>query len=289
MSKWWNIIVALILFGAWILLFLHQIKKRENASKGILPNELPKSATSNPDEIRKLLAATDVNPIKIAANDEIDFPVLKSRGNEALQLWQNLRSAVDVTGLWPVIVGNSDELDATRTRLKEETEPIEDILLKAQEVDIRKWYRARVAKDPDYFKAPEGDWVEDAQGTRNFSSNLEDLSKNPLPEVFLVLVPTKECSEIPAYLQFGGWGNIPRPEENVAILKHWNEMSGAEVVAVKPDTLEMWIPQPPSRKTTLKQLAKEHVTYCPDSYAGNTVGSLAPQLRCSNVWHFWWD
>jgi hypothetical protein len=288
MSEWWNIIVALILFGVWILVFLRQIKKREIASRNIRPNEIPKSVTRNPDEIRELLAATDVNPIKIASN-EIELPVLKTSGNEALQLWLNLRSAVDVTGLWPVIVGNSDELDATRTRLEEETEPIEGILLKAQEVDIRKWYRARVAKYPDYFQASEGDWVEDAQGTRNFSSNLEDLTKTPLPEVYLVLVPTKECSQIPAYLQFGGWGNIPLPEENVAILKHWNEVSGAEVVAVKPDTLEMWVSQPPSTETSSKQLAKEHVTYCPDSYAGNTVGSLAPQLRCSTVWHFWWD
>jgi hypothetical protein len=288
MTEWWNIIVGIILFGIWTLVYLRQIKRREIVARNIRPNEMPRSVTRNPDEIRELISANEVDPIHIE-NAEIELSVLKTHGTEVLQLWLDLRSAVDVTGLWPVILGNNDELAATRTRLEEETEPVKDILLKSQGVDIKNWYRARVAKDRDYFKASKGDWLEDVQGTKDFSSNLEDLTKNPLPEIFLVLVPTKECSEIPAYLQFGGWGNIPLPEENVAILKHWNELTGAEVVAVKSNTLELWVQQPPSMKTTAKQLAEEQVTYCPDSYAGNTVGSLAPQLRNSTVWRFWWD
>lgn len=287
MSEWWNVFVAFILLVGLIIYSIQQIKKREKSSKDVQANELPKSATRNPDELRELVAATDVDPIKIA-NSEIILPVLKSNGHEALQLWVDLRSAVDVIGLWPVIVGNHDELDATRTRLEQETERTEDMLLKAREVDVKKWYRARMAKDP-YFKASEGDWAEDAQGLAVFSSNLEDLTKNPLPEVFLALVPTKESSEIPVYLQFGGWGNIPLPEENMAILKHWKVLYGAEVVAVKPDTLELYVNKPPSKKTDTKQLAKEHITYCPDSNADNTVGTLAPQLQRSTVWRFWWD
>lgn len=288
MIKWWNIIVGMILFGIWILVYLRQIKKREIAVGNIRPNEMPKSTTRKPDEIWELISASDVDSIQIA-NAEIELRVLKIQGTEALQLWLDLRSAVDVTGLWPVILGNKDELDATRTRLEEETEPVKDIIVKAQGVDIKNWYRTRVAKDTGYFRPSEGEWAEDARGAKDFSSNLEDLTKNPLPEVFLVLIPTKECSEIPAYLQFGGWGNIPLPEENVAILKHWNELTGAEVVAVKSDTLELMVQQPPSTKITAKQLAKEQFTYCPDSYAGNTIGSLAPQLRHSTVWRFWWD
>lgn len=288
MIKWWNIIVGMILFGIWILVYLRQIKKREIAARNIRPNEMPKSVTRTPDDIRKLISSGDVDSIQIA-NTEKELRVLKVHGTEALQVWLDLRNAVDVTGLWPVILGNNDELAATRTRLEEEIEPINDILLKAQGVDIKKWCRARVTKDPDYFRPSEGEWVEYAHGANDFSSNLEDLTKNPFPEVFLLLIPTKECSEIPAYLQFGGWGNIPLPEENVAILKHWNELTGAEVVAVKSDTLELLVQQPPSTKTTAKQLAKEQFIYCPDSYAGNTIGSLAPQLRHSTVWRFWWD
>jgi hypothetical protein len=200
-----------------------------------------------------------------------------------------LRSAVEITGYYPVLLGDRKELETAADRMDNTTETIENSLLAAQAVEVNKWFRKRVASDPEFYNIPDGEWPEDTLGLNDFSSNLCDFRKQPLPEVFLALVPTKSSWEVPVYLQIGGWDNIPPPEENVAILKYWNDLYGAELVAVQSATFELLVAHPPTQKRVALQLAKEHVAFCRDVFSEQTLGDIGAMLRKSTVWFFWWD
>jgi hypothetical protein len=294
--KYWNILAGLALLGITIFAFNRDYRKLQKKSlearSNQSPNQLPEM-TNESDIIQQLVDTAlhdDPPPLKlIQGTTQIELPILKATGEKALQLWVDLRSVVDATGFWPVILGDRYELETAGVRLGEATESIKSTLLAAESIDVRTWIRKRIASNPDYYKLPEGDWPEDEFGLNDFSSNLEDLAKQPLPEVFLALVPTKNSWEVPAYLQFGGWNDIPLPEASVAILKHWNELYGAELVAVQADTIEIHVLRPPTQKRTAQQLAKEHSAYCRDVFDDHTVGSIGAILRKSRVWYFWWD
>ncbi len=95
-----------------------------------------------------------------------------------------------------------------------------------------------------------------------------------------------------AILGWGDWNACPRPEEHVAILRHWRSRYGARLHAISTDTLELVVSDPPTTFANALVLAREQYAYASDIVdqgEHSSVGVLAAALVGSPHWHFWWD
>ncbi|BAZ14953.1 hypothetical protein NIES4071_68230 [Calothrix sp. NIES-4071] len=110
-------------------------------------------------------------------------------------------------------------------------------------------------------------------------------------EVVIALVPTTASWQVPAFLKFGNWNDCPQSEVHVALMKHWYELYGAEVVGISNDVVEMQVKNPPKDMAESLHLALEQYIYCYDivNQGVQTLKNLATALLESKIWYFWWD
>ena len=244
---------------------------------------------------------------------------LVTPGAKAIGLWENLRSVVDRTGFWPLVMGQdagpwerSDlETSAPITAswmatLKKHTGKnydealgVSGMILKAGlELDAQAWLKKHRLPDPT---AEDDEWADLAEeiGTESpaskpntiFASVADSLSGKPLPEVTIALWPTKEGWEVPALMRYGGWNACPLPHLHVALMRRWKNKYDAELVAIAGDIVELRVGNPPGSPEAALELAREHYSYCDDivTQGTMTLERLAEVLINGSVWYFWWD
>lgn len=112
------------------------------------------------------------------------------------------------------------------------------------------------------------------------------------PFVRLRLYPTAVPWEVFAYDPFGGWNDCPWPDEQLAMLRHWHELCGVEVVSHRGDWYELFVPRPPRSRHLADRLEKEMRHFGEESFY--SYGSYAhpdpiEAIRASHYWYFWWD
>jgi hypothetical protein len=233
-------------------------------------------------------------------------------GDRALDAWRALRAVNDRTGLWPIVTGPPRE-----SRVPE----LEELSLLAlaghapvraphAEVTAARFFAARgvpdrvpVAEDDD-VEEPAADSESDEESARELLASLLgheaptspfvilwDLDRQRPHEVVSVeLVPSRVGWDVPARLEFGGWNDCPAPEEHEAVLRHWHERFGAELVGLAVDRLECTVARPPRKRGEARRLAAEQVAYCGDLLQGfASAEDLASTLPGLDVWSFWWD
>jgi hypothetical protein len=211
---------------------------------------------------------------------------------EARLIWQQLRDQATQTGYWPLIVGSYDHLEALIENLtvRGKYSPAE-IVLAGTQLDLLAWLIQRPAEDLDFYTAPRGYWPEIAPSKNHCCIYRDVWSGEPLNELLLALVPTVCGWQSPAFLKFGGWNDCPMPEVHVAFMARWQQLYGAEVVAIVGDMVEFAVERPPRDRDSALQLAHEQFLYCTDIvYQGSlTLEDLAATLENNHVWTFWWD
>jgi hypothetical protein len=118
-----------------------------------------------------------------------------------------------------------------------------------------------------------------------------DLTGKPLEKVYIALIPTKDWTEIPAHLRWGGWNDCPDPEYHVAALRSWRDRYGVELIGVSGDTLNLRASRRPATHEEAIALAREQYAYCTDiiEQGVQTLSVLAATLYYDNWWFFWWD
>ena len=256
--------------------------------------ELPRADTVSFDKLRSEYAAEKNGVILFDGDKKTEMPLLKCSGTEALRLWNELRAIVNDTKLWPIIIGDKEALQELEERLApgffDEDITTDHILTAATGIDPTKWFAERPA-DNSFYEIEKGDWNNNEQPTNLIKINIDTLRGQPLPEVYIVLVPTVNSWEVPAYLRFGCGNNNPDSEEHVAILKHWYNNYGAELVsAYKVAYLELRATNPPTNKKKSMELAQEQFVYCPDhTHELGSLSALGSMLYRSSTWYFWWD
>jgi hypothetical protein len=112
------------------------------------------------------------------------------------------------------------------------------------------------------------------------------------PFVRLRLYPTTVPWEVFAYASFGGWNDCPWPDEQLAMLRHWHELCGVEVVSHRGDWYELFVPRPPRTRHQAYWLHREMSAFGEESFYN--YGSYAhpdpiEAIRTSHYWYFWWD
>jgi Domain of unknown function (DUF4253) len=106
------------------------------------------------------------------------------------------------------------------------------------------------------------------------------------------LVAASDGFIVPALMLWAGSCNYDvEPADHVAVLKHWHETYGAELVGLGLDVIELWVPHPPADRAATLALAEEQYWYCPDvvDQGVETLDALAAIQVPARRWFLRWD
>jgi hypothetical protein len=219
-------------------------------------------------------------------------------GQQAIDAWSTLRGQSDRRGYWPIIIGPNDSVRCHNDSLEANAALVpEEILKKAAVLDITEWQRQKQRSNSDCdseYERPvgEGDWPSSGHSTlQPFQAPLEVLSQQPYKQVWIGLIPVRNCWEVAAFMRFGDWNEVPPPEVHVALHKQWHKQYGAELVRMTSDILEFQVGNPPKTAEEARLLAELQYDYCPDivEQGLESIKTLAATLLNGERWYFWWD
>lgn len=110
------------------------------------------------------------------------------------------------------------------------------------------------------------------------------------PETALVLVPTLQGHEVPAFTQFGHFNSCPPTHVHVAMLEWLEEKLGGVLVSLSSDAIELRLGRHPSDRSEALHLACDLRLYAEEAEHGDwKTEQLAAFLMTTELIHFWWD
>jgi len=190
----------------------------------------------------------------------------------------------------------SAERQSLLTGMRPTTSQSNELCRRGEQLDFEYWLR-KTEKSDEYYRVERGKFSgpHEAQKESHAAFSYEHdfkLSKYvPLKNVIILLVPTANSWQVPAYLGFGNVNANPDTPVHIAAMKRWHSSYGAELISLKEDSLEFYVSRPPQDEITSMKLAHEQFIYCPDKVkqGTGTLGKLAETLCQSHFWSFWWD
>ena len=262
-----------------------------SAKQGDAPSPPAKAADASLDAFRSAFAAAGVSlpqSLRIALTRKTcQVYCFDVDSKASIDTWKLLRAVTDKTGWYPLVVHDLhiEEVDER----PEETDPA-DTLQEAGSIDAATWLKQRLDGRQPQSGAGEGK----PEPNTSFTVPIDDLTGEPAPDVRILLVPTRNGWEVPAFVPFGGaggWNDCPQDAAHVAVLKYWFERFGAELVAMSDDVLELQIARPPASDEAAAAIANEQYAYCGDivEQGVGTVPALAQSIKACGIWYFWWD
>lgn len=224
-------------------------------------------------------------------------------GEHALAEWERLKGAGRG---WPVVIGGDEDLERIADQFSMGDPVVAGVALPGMSVctpaqilaaadgirfpaDLRKWSGAY---RPEHLRAPLGEWptkVDDSGP--GLSVALDLISGKFHDRVHILLLPTNNSWEAPAYLRWGDWNACPPPEYHAAALRDWHQRFGAELVGINGDTMNVKARTRPKDREQALKLARDLYGYCPDTVdqGVGSIAALAAGLMASDWWYLWWD
>ena len=223
--------------------------------------------------------------------DGCRITVIDSNTRDAMQVWQDAYKRDQGNGYYPVILEVDDYYCDF---LDEESENTDDS-------SFRKWRHDALCCQPldgkqilsGRINEQKADYTEEEWQEEMVGDDAEYDPENELhigsDELWLVEVPVEHPWQVFAYIPMGGWDDCPKPEEQMAIAKYWQEQYDAKVIHISGNLVEYILPHPV--KSDNLQLAEEQYSYCPDFIEENyeTLKTLENILSKASLWYFWWD
>lgn len=235
------------------------------------------------------------------------FEIVETSGANALAQWEALKAAG--RGV-PVVVGNIEGILQPFAPDEHATlRPVQETLAAANSIrlpesllkmrrdehvvgleKLRKLGSSDAIEDEEH-EPPLGEWPTATSDSVGLSVAYDILTGQPLPKVYVVLVPTDDPTTIPAHLYWGGVNDCPAPEYQVAALRHWRDRYGAELVGLDVDTLNLRVARKPTTRDEAIELARVQYAYCNDivDQGFESLRALAADLMANDWWFFWWD
>jgi hypothetical protein len=222
--------------------------------------------------------------------------VLEVPWNQALETWRTLRSFCEESGYYPLLLESLDELKGHLGRKIQSGESLKQLAVQAEQiepVEVLKTRRLRLEKLHGYDEnfPPSGEYPEDLYDPSEEYYYTLHYRYEPAPQnMTVLLVPTTNPWEAPAWLHFGGFGQAPKVAEQTAMLQSWYRRYGAEPILLSRDVLEMRVMRPPQTPEQALDLALEQFYFCDDIvYQGTgSLEALACTLHQVPTWYFWW-
>ena len=223
--------------------------------------------------------------------DGCRITVIDSNTRDAMQVWQDAYKRDQGNGYYPVILEVDDYYCDF---LDEESENTDDS-------SFRKWRHDALCCQPldgkqilsGRINEQKADYTEEEWQEEMVGDDAEYDPENELhigsDELWLVEVPVEHPWQVFAYIPMGGWDDCPKPEEQMAIAKYWQEQYDAKVIHISGNLVEYILPHPV--KSDNLQLAEEQYSYCPYFIEENyeTLKTLENILSKASIWYFWWD
>jgi len=240
------------------------------------------------------------------AEARASFPYerLQVPGAEALATWRKLKA--EGRGV-PIVLGDDFSFDQVLQALFDHTtkSPMaKDQILARAAANLEAAATLRHPEDlrlliPQQVGAavelpPLGPWPREAIASTPDKLGLTvalDESDEPFPMVHVALIPARDATEVPAYLNFGGWNACPAPEYQVAALRSWRDRYGAELIGLG-SAMDLRVLRRPVTRGEALELAHEHYDFCPDvaDEGGFTLSDMAADLMADPWWNFvWWE
>lgn len=204
---------------------------------------------------------------------------------EPLASWRRLRRVHDRTGLWPFLAGSQL---VERLRQDAITDHDPTAVRRGLAMDAGAWLaeRATLAGAPD----PASVQVDPIALAR--AAAAEPQVAFTSRDTVIGLIQARHGWEVPGLLSWNGAVNADvDAAHHVAVLHHWQQRYGAELVTLATDQIELLVPRPPQNPVTVAQVAIELLGYCPDLAIqdADAVDSLAAEVVPRRTWSFWWD
>jgi hypothetical protein len=215
-------------------------------------------------------------------------------GTKAIDELHRLRADFPANGLYPVMIGNDEELGQVEEMAEFTEETPEEIIAAAETLDLREWITERQAEAESYGYSEDeilGSWPGEIAEKGSILLHADILSGQPKPKVNIRLVALTQAWHLPAHLKWGGWNECPTAEVQCAFFQRWEKAYGAQITGMSGDIVECLVTNPPTTKDEAMKLAWEQYWYCADivEQGVETVSNLAATLINSPYWYFWWD
>ncbi|KAB2341038.1 DUF4253 domain-containing protein [Actinomadura rudentiformis] len=213
------------------------------------------------------------------------------------ELWAALRAAHPRSGLWPVLLDETDQPWAAGQIAPEPVTDIDNYLPSAFMSEVWADWAEQTADEDHDDLAPFG---RDCPGPAQRGASLDDPgavadrhARALAPRgLSLGLVAVERSADVLAAM---GWQGALNHNEwtapLAAVVRGWEDRFGARVVAMGFNTLELSVASPPVSARHALHVAAEHWAFCPDIlFQGpGTLGGYAEEIRGKTHWSFWWD
>jgi hypothetical protein len=210
----------------------------------------------------------------------------------AIDVWRRMRTLVDESRCWPLVVGGPDDEAAHLAALRESLDSTDGLIREGLALDVDEWLAEEAAIDPDLVREL-GDELPIGSSSV-ITHRILDAPAWRLRRAgngTLLWIETPHPWDVPAILRFGGWNSCPPAQVHVAMLRRWNQRWGTELVGISRDRLELAVTRRPRNRREALLLAREHFLYCEELVLAEhgSLAALASALLVSQVWSFRWD
>jgi hypothetical protein len=228
-----------------------------------------------------------------------------SRPQDALDWWRRLRAVADRTGYQPVLV-DPDRTAPLGAPMPEELSwvPLSaaDRLAECAALDpvavLNPGGSTLDTVDPDEVERWLDEWPDEPRRFDRVRVPTGCAATGCAPgeqeeAAVVALVPAAHGWQVPVLLSFGDFNDCPRPSVHGAVLRHWHQRYGLDLVAIASDGMQFVVSRPPRTRREALEFAWEYAGYCPDGfdglYAAEDLGGMAACLIDAETVLTWWD
>jgi hypothetical protein len=250
---------------------------------------------TDPARLAEVLSTLGIDPPDLQVVGRL--LVFRAGRHDLVPLWRRLRAEHARSGAWPLILGANydfEELNQTYGRDPDQ-EVRRGLALDAAGRLAELRGAAMLVPDedgPDETGETGDDTNAPPRGDATGLVPQEEDFYAARKAGWMGLISAEAGHRVPGLLCWPGGCNYDvEPADHVAVLKRWHERYGAELVVLGPDTLELWVPRPPTDPDEALAVADEQYSYCLDvvEQGVGTLDALAAVQVPSRRWFFWWD
>ncbi|MEU5883898.1 DUF4253 domain-containing protein [Spirillospora sp. NPDC047279] len=212
-------------------------------------------------------------------------------------LWAALRAAHPRSGLWPLLLDESDQPWAAGQIAPEPVAEVGNYVPGAFMAEVWADWAEQAAEEDHDDLAPFGP---DCPGPAQRGAALDDPGAVADRHARLLghrgmslgLVAVERGADALAAI---GWQGALNHNEwtapLAAVVRGWEDRFGARVIALGFNTLELSVASPPISVRHALHVAAEHWAFCPDIlFQGpGDLRGYAEEIRGRDHWSFWWD